>query len=51
MTASQVAFGSAYEHLDRVDPAVIRSYLEPCFGTMKRARQFSPGPAGAPGAS
>ena len=38
--AAQVAFGSAYEHLDRVDPAVIRSYLEPCFGTMERARQF-----------
>jgi len=38
--AAQVAFGSGYEHLDRVDPAVIRSYLEPCFGTMERARQF-----------
>ena len=39
-TAAQVAFGSAYEHLDRVDREVIRSYLEPCFGTMERARQF-----------
>lgn len=38
--AAQAAFGSAYEHLDRADPAVIRSYLEPCFGTMERARQF-----------
>jgi pimeloyl-ACP methyl ester carboxylesterase len=38
--AAQVAFGSGYEHLDRVDPAVIRSYLEPCFGTLERAREF-----------
>jgi pimeloyl-ACP methyl ester carboxylesterase len=38
--AAQVAFGTAYEHLDAVDPAVIRSYLEPCFGTMERAREF-----------
>jgi pimeloyl-ACP methyl ester carboxylesterase len=39
-TAAQVSFGSAYEHLDRVDRDVIRSYLEPCVGTMERARQF-----------
>ena len=38
--AGQVAFGSAYEHLDQVDPEIIRAYLEPCFGTMERARQF-----------
>jgi pimeloyl-ACP methyl ester carboxylesterase len=38
--AAKVAFGNGYEHLDRVDPAVIRSYLEPCFGTMERAREF-----------
>ena len=38
--AATVAFGTAYEHLDRVDPAVIRSYLEPCFGTLERAREF-----------
>jgi len=38
--AAEVAFGTAYEHLDRVDPAVIRSYLEPCFGTLERAREF-----------
>ena len=38
--AAQVAFGSAYEHLDQVDPGIIRAYLEPCFGTMERARQF-----------
>jgi pimeloyl-ACP methyl ester carboxylesterase len=39
-SAAQVSFGSAYEHLDQVDPDLIRSYLEPCFGTMDRARQF-----------
>src|SRR6478735_11644802 len=38
--AAKVAFGAGYEHLDRVDPAVIRSYLEPCFGTIERAREF-----------
>ena len=38
--AGQISFGSAYEHLDGIDPDVIRSYLEPCFGTMERARQF-----------
>jgi pimeloyl-ACP methyl ester carboxylesterase len=38
--AAQAAFGFAYEHLDRVDRDVIRSYLEPCIGTMERARQF-----------
>jgi pimeloyl-ACP methyl ester carboxylesterase len=39
-TAARVSFGSAYEHLDRADRDVIRSYLEPCVGTMERARQF-----------
>jgi pimeloyl-ACP methyl ester carboxylesterase len=38
--AARVSFASAYEHLDRVDRDVIRSYLEPCFGTLERARQF-----------
>ena len=38
--AAKVAFGTGYEHLDRVDPAVIRSYLEPCFGSLERAREF-----------
>ena len=38
--AAKVAFGAGYEHLDRVDPAVLRSYLEPCFGTLERAREF-----------
>jgi len=38
--AAKVAFGNSYEHLDRVDPAVIRSYLEPCFGSLERAREF-----------
>ena len=38
--AAKVAFGAGYEHLDQVDPAVIRSYLEPCFATLERAREF-----------
>jgi pimeloyl-ACP methyl ester carboxylesterase len=38
--AAKQAFGSGYEHLDQVDPAVIRSYLEPWCGTMERARHF-----------
>ena len=38
--AAQVSFASGYEHLDRIDRDVIRSYLEPCLGTMERARQF-----------
>ena len=38
--AAKVAFGNGYEHLGRVDPAVIRSYLEPCFGSLERAREF-----------
>src|SRR5689334_24198746 len=36
--AGKVAFGNGYEHLDRVDPAVIRSYLEPCFGSLEIGR-------------
>ena len=38
--AAQISFASGYEHLDRVDRDVIRSYLQPCFGTIERARQF-----------
>ena len=38
--ASRLSFGEAYEHLDQIDPAVIRSYLEPCVGTLERARHF-----------
>jgi pimeloyl-ACP methyl ester carboxylesterase len=38
--AAQISFASAYEHLNRIDPDVIRSYLEPCIGTIERARQF-----------
>jgi len=29
-------FGAGYEHLDRIDPAVIRAYLEPWCGTIER---------------
>jgi pimeloyl-ACP methyl ester carboxylesterase len=39
-TAAQISFASGYEHLDRIDRDAIRSYLQPCFGTMERARQF-----------
>ena len=38
--AAQASFASVYEHLDQMDKDVIRSYLEPCFGTLERARQF-----------
>ena len=39
-TAVQVAFGTAYEHPQRADREVVRSYLEPCFGTLERGREF-----------
>ncbi|HLK74165.1 MAG TPA: alpha/beta hydrolase [Streptosporangiaceae bacterium] len=38
--AARVSFASGYENLDRIDRDVIRSYLEPCFGTIERARHF-----------
>jgi pimeloyl-ACP methyl ester carboxylesterase len=38
--AAQISFASGYEHLDRIDRDVIRSYLQSCFGTIERARQF-----------
>jgi pimeloyl-ACP methyl ester carboxylesterase len=38
--AGQAVFGELYEDLERVDPWLIRSYLEPCVGTMERAREF-----------
>jgi pimeloyl-ACP methyl ester carboxylesterase len=38
--AAQISFASGYEHLDRIDRDVIRSYLQPCFGTIEQARQF-----------
>jgi len=38
--AAKQAFGSGYERLDQIDPAVIRSYLEPWCGTLERARHF-----------
>jgi pimeloyl-ACP methyl ester carboxylesterase len=38
--AAQISFASGYEHLDQIDRDVIRSYLEPCFGTIERGRQF-----------
>jgi len=39
-TYARFAFGATYEHIDRMDWDVIRSYLEPCTGTLDRARQF-----------
>jgi pimeloyl-ACP methyl ester carboxylesterase len=39
-TAARVCFGDGYEFLERADSAVIRAYLEPCLGTMERARAF-----------
>jgi pimeloyl-ACP methyl ester carboxylesterase len=38
--AAQLSFGSSYEHLDQIDLEIVRSYLEPCIGTLERARQF-----------
>jgi len=38
--AAQATFGEFYEDLERVDPGLIRSYLEPCIGTMERAREL-----------
>src|SRR5580692_8390619 len=38
--SAQFAFGTAYENIGRMDPAVLRSYLEPCLGSMERARHF-----------
>ena len=38
--AAQISFASGYEHLDQIDRDVIRSYLQPCFGTIERAREF-----------
>jgi pimeloyl-ACP methyl ester carboxylesterase len=38
--AAQATFGDLFEDLERVDPWLIRSYLEPCIGTMQRAREF-----------
>jgi pimeloyl-ACP methyl ester carboxylesterase len=38
--AAQATFGDMYEDLERVEPWLIRSYLEPCVGTMQRAREF-----------
>jgi pimeloyl-ACP methyl ester carboxylesterase len=38
--AVQVSFGTAYEHPERADREVIRSYLEPCIGTLERGREF-----------
>jgi pimeloyl-ACP methyl ester carboxylesterase len=38
--AAKASSGDAYEDLERVDPGLIRSYLEPCVATIERAREF-----------
>jgi hypothetical protein len=38
--SAEVTFGSAYEHVERADLNMIRSYLEPRIGTLERAREF-----------
>ena len=38
--ARRDAFGTSYEHPENLDLEVVRAYLEPCFGTLDRARQF-----------
>jgi pimeloyl-ACP methyl ester carboxylesterase len=38
--AAQATFGELYENLERVDPGLIRSYLEPVIGTIERAREL-----------
>jgi pimeloyl-ACP methyl ester carboxylesterase len=38
--ARDVSFGAAYEHPEDVDLEVVRAYLEPCVGTLERAREF-----------
>jgi pimeloyl-ACP methyl ester carboxylesterase len=38
--AREIAFGASYEHPEKLDLEMVRAYLEPCFGTLERARQF-----------
>jgi pimeloyl-ACP methyl ester carboxylesterase len=38
--AREIAFGASYEYPEELDLEVVRAYLEPCFGTIERARQF-----------
>jgi pimeloyl-ACP methyl ester carboxylesterase len=38
--ARDVSFGTAYEHPEKLDLDVVRAYLEPCVGTLERARDF-----------
>jgi pimeloyl-ACP methyl ester carboxylesterase len=38
--AREIAFGTSYEHPEKLDLEVVRAYLEPVFGTLERARQF-----------
>ena len=38
--ARDASFGTAYEHPDKADPAVIRAYLESWAGSLELAREF-----------
>ncbi len=38
--ARDLVFGPGYEHPELLAPETVRAYLEPCFGTLDRARQF-----------
>jgi pimeloyl-ACP methyl ester carboxylesterase len=38
--AARASFGEAYEDIERTGSDILRSYLEPCVGTMERAREF-----------
>ena len=38
--AARMSFGNAYEDMERTDSGVYRAYIEPCVGTIERAREF-----------
>jgi pimeloyl-ACP methyl ester carboxylesterase len=40
VAARDLVFGPGYEHPELLAPETVRAYLEPCFGTLDRARQF-----------
>ena len=40
LARSELALGSGYQHPDRVEDEVIRSYLEPCLGTPEAGREI-----------
>jgi pimeloyl-ACP methyl ester carboxylesterase len=38
--SARASFGEAYEDIERTGSDIFRSYLEPCIGTIERAREF-----------